>query len=375
MKTKKLFPKVASVSLALAMFTGLAGCTDTSNSTPKKEETNSQASGETTSKVTKPTSYQYTPPEEMIGEAGSFEGVTIGFSQRAVAGSSWYENLIRVAEAEAKHLGVKLIISDAQGDIAKQTADIENFIAQQVDSVIINPVDPTGILASSDKLHQAEIPIINVNSQMDPKANPLAFVGHDTYSIGYASGRAFAKEYDAQFGNKKEIKGAIMLGFPKELYSLYESNGMIAGFTSYFLEKDNKVNLNIVASRYGKWSADEALKQTDDILAAHPDLDVLFTLDGTMMMGAMSSIKSAGLTDKIKIATVGGRKEEMKLISDSNSGVLASATADPRQEAKWAVFMAANAAKKNSVPPVLYIESKEVTGKNVKELYDPNSKY
>ncbi|MGE5482912.1 MAG: hypothetical protein ACM3VX_08450, partial [Bacteroidota bacterium] len=61
--------------------------------------------------------------ETVIGEKNSFKGITIGFSQRAVAGSGWYENLIRVAQEEAKHLGVKLIVLDAQGNLAKQIND------------------------------------------------------------------------------------------------------------------------------------------------------------------------------------------------------------------------------------------------------------
>jgi ribose transport system substrate-binding protein len=370
MKNKKTVTKVIPLLFMLAMITMIVGCVEDKSTT---NTTTTTVSTEDFDSV--PTSYVHTEPEELIGEAGSFDGITIGFSQRAIAGSSWYENLIRVAEAEAKHLGVKLVVADAQGDLAKQTADIEDLIAQQVDSIILNPVDPTGILASTDKLHKAGIPVINVNSQMDPKANPLSFVGHDTYSIGYAAGTALAEQYDEEFGNKKEIKAAILLGFPKELYSLYEQNGMIAGFTAYYLDKYNKVNLNIVASRYGEWSADKALKETDDILAAYPDLDILFTCDGTMLMGAMSAIQSAGRKGEIKLATVGGRKEEISLIADPTSGVMASATADPRQEAKWAVYIAANAAKNNLVPPVFYIDSKGITRRNAAELYNEESAY
>jgi ribose transport system substrate-binding protein len=380
MKAQKTTIKVIALSLAVAMFAALVGCTNsaspaTTSESPTTTNATTTATNTTAELVTVPTSYTNTPPEEMVGKKDSFKGVTIGFSQRAVAGSSWYENLIRVAKAEAEHLGVKLVVADAQGNLAKQTSDIEDMMAQQVNSIIINPVDPAGILASTDKLHKANIPIINVNSQMDPKANPLSFVGHDTYSIGYAAGTALAEAYDAQLGNKKEIKAAILLGFPKELYSIYESNGMIAGFSQHFLDKYNKLNMNIVATRYGEWSADKALKQTDDILAANPDLDVLFTCDGIMLMGAMSAIQSAGLTGKVKLATVGGRKEEIKLIADPNSGVMASATADPRQEAKWAVYMAANAAKKNSVPPVFYIGSQGITSKNASSLFDEKSAY
>ena len=60
--------------------------------------------------------------EEPVGPKDAFKGknITLGFSQRRVAGSEWYEQLIRVAKAEAEHLGVELVILDAQGQNAKQ---------------------------------------------------------------------------------------------------------------------------------------------------------------------------------------------------------------------------------------------------------------
>lgn len=373
MSEKKRF---IAIFLALILTLCAVGCTP-SNPAPSEGGGSVTSQAPSESGLSAPTTYSYTPPEEMIGDAGSFEGLTIGFSQRSVAGSSWYENLIRIAKAEAEHLGINLIVSDANGDLVQQTADIEDMIAQGVDAIIVNPVDPAGIIASTEKLHSAGIPIINVNSQMDASAAPTSFVGNDTYSFGYSSGYALAQAFDAKHGNPEEIKAAMLMGFPKELYSLYESNGMIAGFHAYFLDKYNRVNLNIVASRFGEWSTDTALKEMDDVLAANPDIDIIFSLDGIMLMGAVSALKSAGLEDKVMICTAGGRKEELQMIIDGggNSGLVASATCDPRQEGKWSVLIAAYAAKGVNVPGTLYIQSDGITIDNAKDLYDPNSAY
>ncbi|HIR28192.1 MAG TPA: substrate-binding domain-containing protein [Candidatus Choladousia intestinigallinarum] len=322
-----------------------------------------------------PSVYYQTDPEELVGEEGMFEGLTIGFSQRSVAGSSWYENLIRIAQEEAEYLGAEIVVTDADGDLAKQIADIEDLIAQDVDAIIVNPVDSFGIIVATDKVHEAGIPLINVNSQMDDGANPTCFVGHDTYSFGYAAGTALAEQYDAKFGCPDEIQAAILLGFPKELYSIYESNGMLSGFTSYYLEKYNKLNLNIVAGRYGEYSADVALQQTDDVLAAFPDVDIIFSLDGIMLMGAVSSLKSAGMEGDVLLCAAGGRKEELEMIMSQEEGLVASATCDPRQEGKWAVLMAAYAASGVDIPQTFYIESQGITPDNVEELYDPDSQY
>ena len=165
----------------------------------------------------------------------------------------------------------------------------------------------------------------------------------------------------------------MIMGFPKELYSIQESNGMIAGFTAYYLDKYNKCNLNIVACRYGEWSADTALKETDDILAANGDLDILFVLDGSMGVASTSSIQSAGLEGQVMVCCAGGRKEELAAIQEGT--IVASATCDPRQEGKWAVLMAAHAASGANVPATMYIDSVGINANNAAELYDPDSAY
>ncbi|MGE5482525.1 MAG: substrate-binding domain-containing protein, partial [Bacteroidota bacterium] len=248
-------------------------------------------------------------------------------------------------------------------------------IARKVDAIIVNPVDPQGIMSAIKKVHAKKIPLINVNSQMVPEAKPLSFVGHNTYSFGYVAGRDLAAMYDKKHGNPKEIQAAFLMGFPKELYSQDESNGMISGFVSYYLEKYNKVNFNVVATRYGHWQADTALKEAEDILTANPNLDILFTLDGNMLMGAYSAIQSAGKQGKIMVATAGGRKEELQLIQDPKSGVVSSALVDPRKEGKWAVYLAANAAKKYDVPATFHIPVVGINTENVKDFYNPKSKY
>ena len=360
--------RIISVILVTLMCIGMAACTapTTPSQTQESEASNIEA-GEA------PSSYYYTDPEEVIGEADAFAGITIGFSQRSVAGSSWYENLIRIAQAEAEHLGVNLIVTDANGDLATQISDIEDLIAQGCDAIIVNPVDSSGIIAATDMVHQAGIPLINVNSQMEAAAAPTCFVGHDTYNFGYAAGSTLAEAFDAKYGCPEEIKAAIIMGFPKELFSILQSNGMITGFTAYYLDKYNKCNLNIVACRYGEWSAETALKETDDILAASPDLDVLFVLDGSMGLAATSAIQAAGLEGQVVVGSADGRKEEIAAIIEGT--IAASATSDPRQEGKWAVLMAAYAASGASVPTTMYINSVGISAENAAELYDPNSAY
>jgi len=77
--------------------------------------------------------------------------VTSAMAQKIGVTLSAFEHLflVKVREAmveKAKELGVDIQFEDAQGDIGKQLNQIQNFITQKMDAIIVNPVDTTGRL-------------------------------------------------------------------------------------------------------------------------------------------------------------------------------------------------------------------------------------
>ena len=78
-------------------------------------------------------------------------------------------------ESRAKELGVKLIVNDAQRSAERQVQQVETFIAQKVDAIILNPCEVEASSPAVDKALAAGIPIVNVNSET--RSTPTAFVG------------------------------------------------------------------------------------------------------------------------------------------------------------------------------------------------------
>ena len=67
--------------------------------------------------------------------------------------------------ARAKELGVKIQFEDAQGDIGKQLSQIQTFVAQKVDAVVVNPVDSAATPKMAKLIRDAGIPLVYVNRQ------------------------------------------------------------------------------------------------------------------------------------------------------------------------------------------------------------------
>ncbi len=316
-----------------------------------------------------------TAPEQPVGPRGAFKGISIGFSQRRVAGSEWYEQLIRVAKAEADYLGVKLTILDAQAQNPKQVSDMEDLISKKVNAIILNPNDSSGVLTGVKEVHKAGIPLVVVNSVLDPSGGPFTFVSTFAFNTGYKSGRALADAVVKKWGWKNEVKAVVLSANPQELESDQRRWGQIAGYNDVMLEKYAKSNLKIVAYDYYQWLPDIALTKMNDILQAHQDIDVVFAACDGGAQGVVPALTNAGLAGKVLVASIDGRKSVLKWIKDGDKGVVGDAFNDPRLMGKWAVYFAAYAAAGQPGPATFYVPNPLVTPDNVNKFYDPNSAY
>lgn len=366
---KNLSLRIVSLILLISVF--LAGCVQ--ESTDVQESDTGEFADIPAMTIT--TEMENSMPEEPIGPEGAFKGITIGFSQRRVAGSEWYEQLIRVAKAEAEYLGVELVILDAQADNSKQLTDIEDLLSRQVDAVILNPNDSSAVLPGVKKIHEADIPLVVVNSVLHPDGGPFTFVSTYAFNTGYKSGRALAEAVIEKYGWKDEVKAAVLSASPQELESDQRRWGQIAGYNDVMLEKYGKSNLNIVAYDFYQWVPDQALPIMADMLQANPDIDVVFAACDGGTQGVIPALEEAGLLGEVLVTSIDARKSVLGWIKEGDKGVVASVSNDPRLMGKWAVYFAAYAAIGQDGPATYYVPNPAITKDNIDEHYDPNSLY
>ena len=94
-------------------------------------------------------------------------------------------------EEKAKELGVQIQLVEAQGDIGKQLSQIQNFITQKMDAIIVNPVDTTATPKMTALVTEAGIPLVYVNLQPAEETLPKgsAYVGSPDVTSGKLQGR------------------------------------------------------------------------------------------------------------------------------------------------------------------------------------------
>ena len=192
--------------------------------------------------------------------------------------------------AKADELGVKLIVNDAQRSAEKQVQQIENFILQGVDAIILNPAEFEASSPAVEKAKAAGIPIINVNSQT--RAEPTAFVG----SRDEESAR-LAMEYIAEkLGGKGQV--LMMHGFMGQTAQIDRERG-----AKEVLEKYPE--LTLLAGQTAEWDRAKAITLMENWIQSHGEsIDAVFAQNDEMGMGALIALEKAELKEEVIVASV-----------------------------------------------------------------------
>ena len=129
----------------------------------------------------------------------------VGFSQ-CNFGEPWRVAMNEAARREVEnHQKIELVFSDAQQDNAKQVADVENFLRQRIDLLIISPNEAEPLAGVIEKVHRSGIPVIVLDRDTTTDEYDC-FIGADNVEIGRAAGE-YAVEILGGEGSVVEIWG------------------------------------------------------------------------------------------------------------------------------------------------------------------------
>jgi ribose transport system substrate-binding protein len=318
------------------------------------------------------------------GTAGEKEAITIGFSQRRIAGSDWYKTIVRGVEEEAERQGVKVEVVDANGDTVRQISDINTLLSRGVKGIIINPNDPKGVEPAVNAATKAKAPVVAVNSNLDPSLadSTYCYVAEDQEATGALAGKAIAEKVAAKFGPGDTIKMVTVGGYPGDIVSDLRDNGFHEGWDEYFAENPGKEpKVDQLPRKYGEWLPDKALPQMRDVATAHPDIDVVYSESDVMHAGIKQALTQAGLYDKVMVASYDGGMNFIKEMVDNPDGpAQANASNQPYDQGVAAVkqlLAAINGTPKEESCPdgTSYVETIAVTPETAKQYYNADQSY
>lgn len=332
--------------LAIILVVGMLGATMWGCTTP--EEATQANAGDTSSSAP---------------AAKDPKDITIGLSMQTLS-APYFVAQENAVKKKCEELGVKCVSMDAQGDVNKQIAGIEDLIAQNVDLIILNPTDPKGMIPSTKACTKAGIPVIIMDNSIDPTADYVTLIQSNNVANGELVGQWLGEKMKGT-----PIKMALLSGNQGNMLGVDRREGVIRGLTEAQLRLANKTSFTILTQGWGAWSTDGGLKAAEDILVAAPDINVIVAENDSMALGAVKAVTAAGKKDKILIcAAADGQKEALELIKKGEYG--ATGLNDPALVASTTVDTAMKyLSGDTNIPKLIYTEPAVITQQNVDQYY------
>ena len=234
------------------------------------------------------------------------------------------------AREAADRLGVELVVQAAERevDVDKQMQIIENLIETRVDALCITPSGSREVVPAIAKANAARIPVVIVDTRVDPKAAQDAgikldgFVGSDNYEGGKVAGEYLLK----LTGGKASV--GLLEGIPGH----ETGDSRLKGFHDAVR---GAAGVKVVASQTANWERDQGYNVFQNMLQAHPEIDALFACSDLMALGAVEAIAAAGRTGRVRVIGFDAVDDARKAIAAGT--MLASVAQFPAEMGRLAV--------------------------------------
>ncbi|MEX7471494.1 ABC transporter substrate-binding protein [Mycobacterium adipatum] len=243
------------------------------------------------------------------GSGGDGGALTMGFSQVG-AESGWRTANTKSIQDAAEQAGVDLKFSDANGEQENQISAIRSFVQQGVDVIAFSPVVRTGWDAVLLEAKNAGIPVILTDRAVDTQETDVykTFLGADFVDEGRRAGDWVVGEYASAPGPVNIVQLEGTTGADPAI----DRN---SGFAEAIAANPN---LRVIASQSGDFTRSGGKQVMEAFLKANPKIDMVFSQNDDMGLGAMEAIEAAGLKpgQDIKIVTIDATHDGMQALAD-----------------------------------------------------------
>lgn len=209
---------------------------------------------------------------------------------------------------------VQLVIADAQQDNSKQIAQIETFIRQKPDLMIVAPNERAPLTAVMGTAIAAGIPVICLERDIT-QPNYTTFIGADNLAIGKMAGQLIVDELTRKNGKPRgkvvEIRG--LLGVEAEMERYTGAHDVLKAYPE----------IHFVHEAVADWLQSNARERMLEILRAEPEIDAVYAHNDPMAIGAYLASRELGREKQmifVGIDGLGGPAGGIKKVMD---GVLA----------------------------------------------------
>ncbi len=264
--------------------------------------------------------------------------------------------------------GQKVQIEDAQGDVAKQLDQINNFIASGVSAIIVNAVDTSATQAMSDAAAAANIPLVYVNRQpinVDTLPDNQAFVASNEVDSGTLETLEVCRLLKE--AGKAEANVYVMQGELSNQAAVQRTADIhdVIGGT------ECGVKVNIIDEQTANWSRDESSTLMTNWLSTGTAFDAVIANNDEMAIGAIQAMKAGGVDmASVIVAGIDATQDALAAMAAGDQDI--TVFQDAAGQGSGAVDAAVKLAAGETVEQKVYIPFQLVTPANMADFTSKN---
>ena len=294
---KKLVSLLTVSAMTMAMLAGCGDTAGTQEAAPVEEAAETVA--ETAAEVEETVEEVAEEVTEAAGDA-DLADKTVG-----VCIYQFSDNFMTLFRTELENYLVSqgfskdnITIVDGANDQATQTNQIQNFITQGVDVLIINPVNSSSAATITDLVVGADIPLVYINREPDADEEArwqdngwnVTYVGCDARQSGTMQGEILVDlgQDVVDLNGDGKIQYIMIEGDPENVDAQYRTEFSVKALVDAGWEVDE------LDDQVGNWDQATAQQLVANSLSAHPETEVVFCNNDAMALGALQSIEAAG---------------------------------------------------------------------------------
>ncbi|MFT7249586.1 MAG: inositol transport system substrate-binding protein [Psychromonas sp.] len=262
------------------------------------------------------------------------------------------EFIVNVAdeiEKKAAEMNARLILVDAERSALKQMEQVESFIAQGVDAIILNPCEVEASSPAVSRALAANIPIINVNSETS--VQPSAFVG----SNDVESARIAMNHIAEKLGGIGNI--VIIHGFMGQAAQIHREQGA---------KEVLKANpgIHLLAEQTGEWDRSKSMDLMQNWIQSYgAKINAVFAQNDEMGLGAVKALENAGMKSRVIVVSIDAIQDALQAVKKGKLD--ATVFQNAQEQGAAAVLTAIKLANGETVDKQVLIPFQLVTKENI----------
>ncbi|MGF1700872.1 sugar ABC transporter substrate-binding protein [Photobacterium makurazakiensis] len=244
---------------------------------------------------------------------------------------------------------VELIFVDAKEDTVKQLGQIQNFIIQQVDGIILVPVNTDATQPMTDNIQKAGIDLVYLNRRPSYLPDGVSYVGSEELRFGEEQAKYAADNTEG--GNI-----GIIMGMMTVEAAIMRTQGV----EDFFKDKPE---YNIIRKQTGLWQRSQGMIVMENWINSGDPLDIIISNNDDMALGAIQALRAAGKLDETIVIGVDATPDGIMAIK--NGALDATVFQDGAGQARGALDAAINGINKTPREKITWIPAELVTKDNL----------